>query len=83
MRTFEEMPSPFADMCEHAGVNKACRSCRKKYDEAARIALEGFAQWQEKQANAAGAHTEVWYEHRRAAKDAENYAEANHSEDAS
>ena len=43
--TFEEKPSPFADMCEHAGVNKACRSCRETYNEVARISLSRLAQW--------------------------------------
>lgn len=35
-----EMPHPLADFCEHAGVRKACRSCRKRFDEVAPEATE-------------------------------------------
>lgn len=30
----DEMPHHLADHCEHAGVGKACRRCRRKFDAA-------------------------------------------------
>lgn len=40
MRDFYEMPHPLADFCEHAGVRKACRPCRKRFDQVAPEATE-------------------------------------------
>lgn len=31
MTEYYEMPSPFADVCPHSGVGKACKPCREKH----------------------------------------------------
>lgn len=40
MRDFYEMYHPLADFCEHAGVRKACRPCRQRFDKVAPEATE-------------------------------------------
>lgn len=39
----DEMPHHLADYCENAGVGKACRRCRRKFDAAAQWARDYLA----------------------------------------
>jgi len=40
---WDESPHHLADHCEHAGVGKACRRCRRKFDAASRWARDYLA----------------------------------------
>ena len=40
---FDEMSHPLADYCDHAGVGKACRECRRRFDAASRWAIDYLA----------------------------------------
>lgn len=40
----DEMPHHLADFCEHAGVGKACRRCRRKFDAASQWTRDYLAQ---------------------------------------
>ena len=40
---WDESPHHLADHCEHAGVGKACRRCRRKFDAAAQWARAHLA----------------------------------------
>lgn len=76
MYDFEEMTHPLADYCQHAGVGKACRACRRLASASAVKALADLADWHREEERD-HPHTDAWYEHMRAAKDAENFSDAN------
>lgn len=40
---WDESPHHLADHCDHAGVGKACRRCRRKFDASARWARAHLA----------------------------------------
>lgn len=40
---WDESPHHLADHCEHAGVGKACRRCRRKFDAASQWARDYLA----------------------------------------
>lgn len=40
---FDEMSHHLADYCDHAGVGKACRACRRRFDAASRWAIDYLA----------------------------------------
>ena len=41
---WDESPHHLADHCEHAGVGKACRRCRRKFDAASQWARDYLAE---------------------------------------
>lgn len=57
---FDEMPHHLADHCDHAGVRKACRECRQKFDASAQWARVHLAEKQAAEVQAAKA--EAWQE---------------------
>lgn len=40
---FDEMSHHLADYCDHAGVGKACRACRRRFDVASQWAIDYLA----------------------------------------
>ena len=59
---WDESPHHLADHCEHAGVGKACRRCRRKFDAAAQWARAHLAAQEPTDAEVEAAEVE-WEHH--------------------
>lgn len=74
-----DMPHALAHLCSHAGEGLICGPCGTLAHESARTTLNNLRDWHEQQSSKEPRYSGAWYEHRRSARHAENFKEANYS----